>query len=115
MKTKELVTKLQEADPGGEAECVVKGADIYWLEKLPMYYDGCPNILIKDENISYYNIKGFRSSCTGEKVVLHLMHAEDIIETDPDCIVELDEYSERHKGSWIKHLREMYRKDYETE
>ena len=51
MKTADLIRRLQEADPTGELECVAGGEDVYFVQRLPMYYDGWPHV-------SYYPAKG---------------------------------------------------------
>src|SRR3990172_7574886 len=48
MKTADLIRRLQEADPTGELECVVGGEDVYFVQRLPMYYDGLPTLLVHD-------------------------------------------------------------------
>ena len=51
MKSKELICQLQKLDPEGNCEVFGDG-DIYYLEKLPWYYDGKPGILIRDPKLT---------------------------------------------------------------
>jgi hypothetical protein len=106
MKSKDLIAFLQKEDPSGEIEVVVGQSDIYFAERLPMYYDGCPIILIRDKSKEpYYDIKGFRATSEGEKIKLYCYDAEDVIWDNPDCIVELNSYTERHINQWINDTR----------
>lgn len=107
MKTKDLIERLNKEDPTGEAEVVVGTRDIFFAEALPMYYDGTPIILIRDKSKApYYDVKGFKVGSSGTKVKLHLMGMDDVIENDPDCIVEyLDARSENMLADKVFELR----------
>ncbi len=106
MKSKELIKILQELDPTGEIEVVVGCEDIYFGEKAPMYYDGIPAILIRDESKApNYDIVGFKMTSSGYKIIIHTVSIEDIISEDPNCIVDLDEYAEKHYGKLIDFLK----------
>jgi hypothetical protein len=116
MKTKDLIERLNKEDPTGEAEVVVGTRDIFFAEALPMYYDGTPIILIRDKSKEpYYDITGFRMGSSGTKIKLHLMDYEDVIENDPDCIVEfLDARAEKMLADKVFELRveeKKYRQD----
>ncbi len=50
MKTKELIRQLQREDPSGELECCVDNSDIFFVEHLPAYYDGCLEVLVRDKS-----------------------------------------------------------------
>ena len=113
MKTKDLIAALQKLDPTGEIEVVADGKDIYFAEKLPMFYDGMPIILIRNEdNKGSYNIDGLRITGKGNKIVLHLMDGEDVIADNPNCIIDLDgEYAERHYKEWADLTRKYYKNE----
>lgn len=76
MKTKDLILELQKCDP--EAEVVVGGEAIFFIEQLPGYYDGSYQKLIQN-NSSNYNIKGLEFTRAGTKVIINTMSVEDII------------------------------------
>jgi GrpB-like predicted nucleotidyltransferase (UPF0157 family) len=89
MKTKELIKLLQEEDPSGELECNVDGKDIYFVEKIPGYYDGAYKVLIRDDSKkNQYNINGISIRRDGWKVVLKTMGYDDVLLDNPDAIVE---------------------------
>ena len=91
MKTNELKRLLTEADPTGEAECVVDGVDIYFVELLNMYYDGRPVLLVMDQSkLPYYNITGLRVPSYGLKVNIHTMSIKDVFTDLPNASVEYD-------------------------
>lgn len=90
MKTKELIRQLQENDPTGEEECCVGNADIHFVESLPAYYDGCLQVLKRDEANEYYNIIGAKYTCRGRKVKIHTLSISDALFNDKDLPVEFD-------------------------
>ena len=91
MKTKELIRRLQEADPAGEEECVVGNHDIFFVENLPAYYDGRRQQLVRDPSKApYYDVVGARITGTGRKVQIHTLSVADALENNPDMPVELD-------------------------
>ncbi len=100
MKTKELIRQLQEVDPSGEEECSVGNQDIHFVVKEPAYYDGCLQVLQRDETRNDYNIIGAKVTSEGDKIVIHTLSIRSAIwnaaasnETFP---IEYDEYSKRH-------------------
>jgi len=106
MKTKELIRQLQEIDPEGEAEVVVGRSDIYFLEKTAMFYDGLPTILIRDPSKQpYYDVIGFKASCTGTKIMIKTYDYEDVLWNVKDPIIELDYYSKAHLGKDIERIK----------
>ncbi len=88
MKTKTLVQLLNEADPSGEIECCVGNVDIHFVERLPGYYDGAYQVLTRDENQKeYYNITGGKYIREGQKIQIHTLSIQDILE-DPKATLE---------------------------
>ncbi len=79
MKTKELIKRLQEEDPSGEIEVCVGNVDIHFVERMPAYYDGSLQVLIRDYNTKYYNIIGGKYVREGQKVKIHIMSITDAI------------------------------------
>lgn len=89
MKTKELIKLLQEEDPSGELECNVGGKDIYFVEKIPGYYDGAYKVLIRDDSKkNQYNIDGISIRRDGFKIRLYTLGYDDVLLDNPDAIVE---------------------------
>ena len=96
MKTKELIRRLNEADPSGELECVVGTDDIFFVESQPMYYDGRPVLLIRDPSRQpYYDVIGLRVPAGGSKVQIRTLSVEDVDDNTP---IEYD----------VPELREQY-------
>ena len=79
MKTKDLILELQKCDPN--AEVVVGGEAIFFIEELPGYYDGSYQKLIQNES-NNYNIKGIEFTRSGTKVKIHCLSVEDIIRNE---------------------------------
>lgn len=50
MKTKDLIKLLMEEDPTGEIECCIDNQDIEEISWESAYYDGCLQIVKRDEN-----------------------------------------------------------------
>jgi len=48
MKSKKLIELLQAEDPTGEIEVCIGNQDVFCLESKPAYWDGCPQILIRN-------------------------------------------------------------------
>jgi hypothetical protein len=83
MKVKELIRQLQEADPSGELECCVDNIDIHFVSRWPANYDGSFEVLVRDPNITGFNITGGIIQCEGEKVQIRTLSLED-------CLSEFD-------------------------
>lgn len=96
MKTKELIRQLQEMDPTGEEDVTVGNVDIHFVGREPSYWDGCKQVLIRDEECEYYNIIGAKVVSDGDKIVIETLSIRNAIWNDPDIPIEYDEYSERH-------------------
>jgi hypothetical protein len=55
MKTKDLIKELQEADPSGESQVEIgNGGALYGVQRLPGYYDGWGEYIVRDENGEKY-------------------------------------------------------------
>lgn len=107
MKTKELIRQLMKADPTGEEECVVGGQDIYFVESLPGYYDGCYELLSRD---SVGSVVGMKVTRAGTKIQIHVAEVDNFIADDNDFPIELDEslnaVQKESRGNYILRLRE---------
>lgn len=112
MKTKKLIEELQKCDPTGEEEVCIGNVDIHFIEKLPAYYDGTLQVLIRDEKKSpYYNIVGAKYKRTGKKIVIHYHSISDAICDNPNLPIDYSELSEeRQVKAKIAHdeLKQMY-------
>lgn len=98
MKTKDLIAKLQEADPSGELHCCIDNGDIEEVNVEPAYWDGALNIVERDEAGRYTCAYRQRS---GSKVVLSPIYVNDIAGEQP--------------GVRIKYLTEEDRARYEKD
>lgn len=88
MKTKTLIKLLQEEDPTGELEVNVGGKDIYFVDKLPGYYDGAYVVLTRDESKKpYYDITGIGIRRDDWKIVLKTMGYDEVLLEDPEAVV----------------------------
>jgi len=76
MKTKELIAKLQEADPTGELECCIQNGDVWDITVEPAYYDGRLQVFTFDEDRRPLTAKRVSK---GEKVVLSPVYISDVI------------------------------------
>ena len=116
MKTKELIRRLQEADPSGEEDCCVGRSDILFVAPEPGYYDRCFQVLKREPNNPYYNVIGaeIKSSATKIKIVIH--DIEDALIDHPELPITFDsEYSEKHWEDRIEQWRQEYRQLHKEE
>lgn len=89
MKTKELIRRLQEADPTGELEACVGNADVFFVSTEPAYYDGCLQVLIRDPaKAPYYDVVGARYVSAGSKVKIVPLSITDLLWDDHDAFVD---------------------------
>ena len=69
MTTAELIALLREADPDGTTPVCVANADVYFVQRLPAYYDGRLQQLVHDESKQpNWTIVGAKILSAGEKV-----------------------------------------------
>lgn len=76
MKTKDVIARLQKADPSGELECCINNIDISHIDTLPAYYDGYLEVLMRDE---YDRVVGAKYVGSGKKVFIGTYTIEDVI------------------------------------
>ena len=111
MKTRDLIAALNEADPSGDLECAIGNTDIHFVDVEPGYYDGCLQVLKRDETRDCYNIVGGEFRAGTQKVVIHGLSIIDALWEDPDMEVTFDgEYAARHYASRIEAERIKIRK-----
>jgi hypothetical protein len=92
MKVKELIRRLQEADPTGEIEACVGNIDIHFVSREPAYYDGRLEVLKRDPARTgrCYDICGAEIRNDGQKVQIHTLSIREAIWEDPDLPVTPD-------------------------
>jgi hypothetical protein len=101
MKSKELIKLLQKADPTGETEVFVDNIDIYSVYKEEMYWDGKPQLLIRDNSkLPYYNIVSGKICYRGDKISIKTLSIEDALVDHPDMPVDLSEVPEHSIKEW---------------
>ena len=90
MKTKDLIKLLQETDPSGEMDCVVNNVDIFIAYGVVSYWDGCKQLLIRDEtNKDCYNVVAAEYRSDGWKVQIETMDISEALLNDPDLPVKV--------------------------
>lgn len=103
MKTKKLIELLQKEDPSGEMECCVGNSDIAGMYIEPAYWDGCMQVLKREED---GGIVGGKYCSEGAKLVIHPLSIFDAIFDNENLPVEYDsEYSKRHYESRVEEYR----------
>lgn len=126
MKTKELIKKLQEADPTGEVECCVENKDIYFLNQEGAYYDGPLEVLIHDESKKdkEWSVIGAKITRVGGKVQIRTLSIEDLIydkvyqNKDFPVTIEGDSVDGRYQKrveQWKEEAKNAYKKYKENE
>jgi len=111
MKTKELIRQLQEADPSGEDEVSVGNVDIHFVDREPAYYDGCLQVLVRDEAQNGYNITGAKLVSQGNKVVIHTLSITDALWDNAELPIDYsgltEGQAERYKETHEKVRQEV--------
>lgn len=103
MKTKDLIALLQKEDPSGELECCIGNADITSVYTNPGYWDGCLQILERNEK---GQITGGKFASGQTKVVLRYYSIRDCVVDNPSFKVSFDgEYSEKHYAERVEEWR----------
>lgn len=96
MKTRDLIARLTEMDP--DAEVVVGGFDIHYVDQLPGYYDGCYQTLIRHPD-GFFPL-GVRIRRDGSKVVIRTLSADDVVfELGDRAVVEYGDENVRSRWS----------------
>ena len=89
MKTKDLIKLLNEVDPSGEMDCVVNNVDIFTAYGVVSYWDGCKQLLIRDETKDCYNVVGAEYRSDGWKVQIETMSISDAMLNNDDLPVKV--------------------------
>jgi hypothetical protein len=89
MTTAELIALLREADPDGTTPVCVGNADVYFVQRLPAYYDGRLQQLVHDESKKpYWTIVGAKIITAGEKIDIVPMSICDVLMDMPELPIE---------------------------
>ncbi len=116
MTTSEAIKILKELDPSGNEQLVCRNQPIFFIEKMPAYYDGAMQVLITDKSKDCYNVIGGKYVRDGCKVQIVLHSLEDAIFENPDLPIESPiingnkRYNEEIIERWRKEAREMKEK-----
>lgn len=119
MKTRDLIKRLQKIDPEGDGDVCVDNIDVYTVTVKPSYWDGCLQLLDRDESNPYYNVIGGRYRSSGSKICIESLSIHDAISDNADLpvVYESDyvrnKYQERD-DKWREEVRAIeaaYRKD----
>jgi hypothetical protein len=106
MKTKKLIELLQSQDPSGKLEVLIDNADINGVYKIPMYYDGPGQTILRDNRGYPTGIKFLRK---GEKVSISTYSAEDMLLDHPEMgIIDLSEIKECSSKENYEYYFNMY-------
>jgi hypothetical protein len=90
MTTAELIAALREVDPDGTTPVCVGNTDVYFVQRLPAYYDGCLQQLVHEERQrgKAWSIIGAKIVSGGEKVDIVAMSIRDVMCDMPDLPIE---------------------------
>lgn len=104
MKTSEFIKLLQEEDPEGTANVTVGGDPVWYVERLPGYYDGSYIIEERDPELTgkCFDIRAVRYTKEGYKLNIHRFDYAEHFYDDPEFPVLIDDS--------IRHDREGYQK-----
>jgi len=111
MKTKELIRLLQEADPSGEEDVCIDNEDIHFVELNEAYWDGCLQVLTRDESTEYYNVIGAKYTSKGFKINLRTLSIEEAMLNDPELpVVVEDTFVNKQMQNTVDRWRDEARK-----
>ena len=90
MTTSELIAALREVDPDGTTPVCVANADVYFVQRLPAYYDGRLQQFVHDESKrgKEWSIVGAKLISRGEKVDIFVMSIRDVLADVPDLPID---------------------------
>lgn len=99
MKTNEFIELLKKEDPEGVCDITVGNEPVYWIERLPYYYDGRLQRVIREKGIPIY--AGYP---TDEKIKIHVDSIEEVLFDYPEF--QLDTKGIEYKGEINKRYAE---------
>ena len=109
MKSSKLIELIRDADPTGEVEVCIGNADIFNVERLPAYYDGNLQVLVRDESLEYYNVKGAKYYSSGDKVQINTLCVSDALFEDPEnFVIDYSDLNEE-KAARLRENHESHR------
>jgi hypothetical protein len=83
----ELIEELQKLDPDGTTEVTIHSQPIWYIDRLPAYYDGRLLLLHRDH---MYQIISAEYTGKGAKIVLGQFDLKDFLEDFPEFTVHSD-------------------------
>lgn len=110
MKTAELIKRLIELNPLQDEEVLVGNHDILFVQRLPGYYDGDGQVLVRDDaKKPYYDVVGAKFIRGGTKLDIVTHSIEDALLDHPDMPVEtttdaqirrVEKWRQEASGQW---------------
>lgn len=89
MKTAELIKRLIELDPTQDEEVLIGNHDILFIQRLPGYYDGDGQVLIRDPaKAPNYDVIGAKFVRGGTKIDIVTHSIEDALVDHPELPIE---------------------------
>jgi uncharacterized protein YjgD (DUF1641 family) len=110
VKSKRLIELLQKEDPSGELDVTVENEDIFSIDVLEGYWDGCYEILERDETKQCYNVTGAQYRSDGTKLRIRTLGIYDALLNNPNLPVKVvDIFNEKRMEDRISTMREDVR------
>lgn len=116
MKSRELIEKLLEVDPSGEAEVVISNSSISWVDgPMPGYYDGCyikthfDKELANVDDFNHHGVSAVEMGAQIKKIKLHYMTMEDAFMENPEAEWIANNYNEERNAQFLKEVEEYRR------
>lgn len=89
MKTSELIRLLNELDPNGDGDVVIDNIDIFCIDRIESYWDGCKQILVRNYDLQHYNVIGAEFRSDGTKLNIKTLSIKDAMLNNPDLPVKV--------------------------
>ena len=109
MTTAELIKLLQQADPDGTTPVCIDNADIYFVDRMPAFWDGRLEQLVHDETKrgKAWSIVGARVIRSGEKIKIKSLSIQEVFIDHPDLPVECSDSDRGQVEAWRKQARDL--------
>jgi hypothetical protein len=117
MKVKKLIKLLKKEDPEMEV-CIGThegNLDIFTLEVKEGYWDGCLQVLVRDEKNKFYNVIGAEYRSDIDKLVINPMSIKDAMLDNPDLPVKVvDTFCQptmqKQVDGWRRYIKRVIKK-----
>lgn len=114
MKTHQLTFLLNQADPSGELEVTVMGADVYFVSNDPAHHDGPYQRLRRDPvKAPSYNVCGADYVGAGSKITIHPYSISDMLLDNPEAsvgFIDLSDDIRQYYEAQVEETRQTYRR-----